>query len=590
MRISVCVSTKHRTDMLHQLLWSLIRQRYTDWDLVIVDDSDTPVPWESLGVYPRLFSEMGRTGHDIRIATGPRSGRIGAAYQVGFAASRPENPLFFRVDDDAWLEPDYLGRLALIMGDKSVGACGGLFLHPGQEPETLEEDDPRYRHGSIDGLSDLVNIQWFRHSTTEPIPVEHLTANVLFSRTWLERIGGFEPNLYRQHRDETQASWRLHVEGAALCVDPLAVAWHLKGANGGARGHSPDLYVNDHRTFMAQRKTMQPGIHVSLSHGIGDGLMATPMLAVLRDLNPDRNIAVYAPWASAVLDGNPAVDRMAAHPLDAQRTVRLEQSVYAWAGANRWEGHLAEAYCRMFDLPAPASLIPRLYGNFEVPAGEPPRIPDDSRYLVIAPWSTARTFDFFQVSGTKNWPADRWDKVITFAHSEGLEVVQLRGSEEEPLVPGVDHDLCGKPLRSVFACIRDAAMLVSVDTMTHHAAAALGTPSVVLWGRSKPRHFGYENDRIINLQGECPGSPVPMPVGKEGDTGPTTRTVVRERPCIHGDQWAMDQVVCPIEGHPCMAGITSDAVIEAMELLLRRTSGRFTQDDRNQRPQRTAQG
>jgi len=60
MRITACVATKNRTDMLHQLLWSLIRQEYKDWDLVIVDDSDTPVDWNSLGVYPRLFGEISR--------------------------------------------------------------------------------------------------------------------------------------------------------------------------------------------------------------------------------------------------------------------------------------------------------------------------------------------------------------------------------------------------------------------------------------------------------------------------------------------------------------------------------------------------
>lgn len=137
MRITVCVATKNRTDMLHQLLWSLIRQEYCDWDLVIVDDSDRPVQWNDLGVYPRLFNEMTRSGHDVRIAPGPRVSRIGAAYQTGFKVSRPENPLFFRVDDDSWLEPDYLTKLAEIMKDEMLGACGGLFLHPGKDIETF---------------------------------------------------------------------------------------------------------------------------------------------------------------------------------------------------------------------------------------------------------------------------------------------------------------------------------------------------------------------------------------------------------------------------------------------------------------------
>ena len=565
MRITACVATKNRTDILHQLLWSLIRQEYDDWDLVIVDDSDVPVEWNSLGVYPRLFSEIARTGHDIRIAAGPRVSRIGAAYQVGLTASKKENDLFFRVDDDCWLEPDYLSLLANIMRDEHVGACGGLFLHPGQMIEVLKQGDARYRHTTVKALSDHINIQWFRHESTNLIPVEHLTANILFSKKWLEKIGGFETQLYRQHRDETQASWRLHVEGAGLLVHPEAVAWHLRAVDGGARGYSADVYLEDHRKFMAQRKTMKPGIHLNLGHAIGDGLMATPMIHFMKQMNPDRNLSVFAPWAKALLTGNPDVDEIAEHPLDAQRTVRLEHSVYAWASANRFEGHLAEAYCRMLNLAVPNDLIPRLFLN-----GESPRelFSGDTAfrdYMVIGPWSTAKTYDFFEPSGNKNWPLDRWRNIIDWAHEKGLRVVQMRSSSDEPLVGGVDCDFCALPLRKAFACIKEASVVVSVDTMVHHAAAAFGVPAVVLWGRSEATRFGYVKENIVNIQGECPGISVQRQFRAGQQADPGVQTVRQVRPCIGGDQWAMDREVCPIEGHPCMAGITSDEVIQALE-------------------------
>lgn len=568
MRITVCVATKDRTDMLHQLFWSLIRQRFTGWDLVIVDDSNVPVKWNSLGVYPRLFNEMSRSDHDIRIALGPRVSRIGAAYQVGLRTAKKENELFLRADDDSWLERDYLERLVRVMEDTRVGACGGLFLHPGQEIETLERHDPRYEHATIEGLSDSVNIQWYRHERVDLIPVEHLTANILFRREWLEKIGGFETRLYTQHRDETQASWRLHVEGARLLVDPGAVAWHLRGVKGGARGHSPDVYLEDHRRFMAQRKTMKPGIHLNLGHGIGDGFMATPMIQVLRNTNPGRNLAVYAPWASAVLEGNPDVDQLAEHPLDAQRTVRLEQSVYAWASAHGWKGHLAEAYCRMFDLPVPQDLSPRYFRHGEAEYCSSSWNLPDTPYVVLAPWSTAKTFDFYGPSGNKNWQFHRWAKLVEWAKYQGLATVQLRGSEEEPLVEGIDIDYCKKPLREVFACIAKAVLLVSVDTMAHHAAAALAVPSVVLWGRSKPEHFGYVRDNIVNLRGDCPGIQLKRNDGSSLTNGVQPGRLVQDRPCVGGDQWAMDRETCPIPGHPCMSGITVQMVVDAMESLL----------------------
>ncbi len=551
--------------MLHQLLWSLIRQECPDWDLVLVDDSDEPVQWDKLGVYPRLLNEIDRTGHNIRIIQGPRISRIGASYQVGFNAASRENPLFFRVDDDSWLEPDYLGKLQSIMHDQEVAACGGLFLHPGQEIDTLSPGDARYRHATIDGLSDSLNIQWLKHATDDLVPVEHLTANILFSRKWLETIGGFETNLYRQHRDETQVTWRLHVEGAKLWVQPAAVAWHLRGVAGGARGNPADVYLEDHRRFMAQRKTMQPGIHINLGHAIGDGLMATPMLYNLRRLNPTRNIAVFAPWAQPILAGNPDVDAIAEHPLDAQRTIRLERSVYGWASANQWKGHLAEAYCKMLNLPAPEDLTPRFFVNGDA---KPDDLPDED-FVLIAPWSNAKTFDYYQASGNKNWPLDRWNAVVEWAHSINLKVVQTRGSEEDPLIPDVDLDVCGRPVREAIAFIAQARFLVSVDTMAHHAAAAFGVPSVVLWGRSRPEHFGYRKDNIINIEGECPGMQVQKHVYEQGGKRPVLATVLQPRPCINNDQWAMDQRVCPIEGHPCMSGISVQSVVEAMERLYR---------------------
>jgi ADP-heptose:LPS heptosyltransferase len=572
MRIAVCVATKNRTDLLHQFLWSLIRQEHKDWDLTIVDDSDAPVQWNGLGVYPRLFNEITRTDHDIRIVQGPRVSCIGAAYQAGFHTSKQDNPLFFRADDDSWLEPNYFSYLVEVMHDQDVGACGGLFLHPGQEIETFSDNDPRYKHVTIEHLSDQTNVQWFKHSNLDRIPVEHLTANILFSRNWLQKIGGFESRLYHQHRDETQVTWRLHVEGAKLYVDPHAVAWHLKGMTGGARGHSPNVYLEDHRRFMAQRKTMRPGIHLSLGHAIGDGFMATPMLATLRHLNPNRNIAIYAPWARDVLTGNPDVDEIASHPLDAQRTVRIEESVYTWASANRWQGHLTEAYCKMLNLPTPKDCTPRFFWIPDESTHSLPEELNEQPYIVIAPWSSAKTFDFFGPSGNKNWPLDRWSEVVQWAQDAGFVVVQLRGSTEEPLVDGVDVDLCGKPLREALAYIEKARLVVSVDTMAHHAAAAFGVPSVVLWGRSKVDHFGYKKSNIINIQGKCPGITTQTKTDKAYANQSSNTPVKKERPCIDGDQWAMDKVSCPIEGHPCMNEISTDTVLGAMKTLLKHDS------------------
>ncbi|MBI5248429.1 MAG: hypothetical protein HY912_02945 [Desulfomonile tiedjei] len=108
-------------------------------------------------------------------------------------------------------------------------------------------------------------------------------------------------------------------------------------------------------------------------------------------------------------------------------------------------------------------------------------------------------------------------------------------------------------------------MIVSVDTMVHHAATSAGVPVVVLWGRSKAEHFGYTEPNIVNIQGECPGGFPYVPVKLSNAEGPSKI----DRPCINGNQWSMDMAVCPIEGHPCMESISVEQVINACESLIR---------------------
>jgi ADP-heptose:LPS heptosyltransferase/GT2 family glycosyltransferase len=559
-------------DMLHQMLWSLIRQEYENWDLVVVDDNDEPQPWDKYGVYPRLFNEMKRTGHDIRIAKGPGGRGIGAAYQVGVAASLPESELFFRVDDDSWMEPDYLRKLAFLMQDPKVGACGGLFLHPGQDIETFSNNDERYKHATIADLSDQVNIQWFRHVRRKPISVEHLTANILFSKTWLERIGGFETELFAQHRDETQASWRVHVEGGQLLVDPTAVAWHLKGMAGGARGHAPEVYVNDHRNFVQQRKSMKPGTFIHIGHAIGDAMMATPAVDAFKEKAPEREITIWHPSAKAVFNENPNVEEVADYPLGSQRTARYYGSVYGWAAQNNYSGHLAVAHCRMWGLPDAEDTTPRLYLNGDDHIKEEDKL--TGHYAVLTPYSTAKTFDFGGPSDNKNWFEDRWRAVIRHLQNKGLTVVQMRGSENEPLMEGVDKDVCGEPLLAVFQWIRDASILISIDTMGHHVGCAFETPSVVLWGRSKPENFGYFRSFIRNIEGQCPGVEVDqMVLNEEGQ--PEKKRVRLDRPCIGGNQFNMDQDICRIEKE-CMKQVTVEDVCGAIDELLEEDHGQKT--------------
>ena len=559
-RICIGLATKDRANMVHSFLWSLIRQTYKAWDVIVVDDSTPALQWLRTGPYPLLLREIERMGNKLIGVEGPK---VSAATGFQGALYGPfAHPYFFRADDDAYMEPDYLERLVrLITSDPNMGAVGGLYLHPGSEIPVLEPDSELYKHALIDHLSDHMNIKWCRHERTDPIPVEHLTAMMLFHAEKLKRLAGFETELYLSHRDETQASWRMHVEGHKLYVDPQAVAWHLRSAQGGVRNANRQL--DDHRNFMAQKKSMKPGIHVNLQHAIGDIIMAVPAIEALAKANPGREL-VISTNVPEVFDNNPYVAHAVKHPFKEQRTARLHGSIYNSAGSSRFSGHLMQAYFDIFGAPSNGEKpLPQLYCTAENPIEGRP-------YVVIAPWSLGKTLDFAGPSHNKDWPLNEWVDLVKWIKEEYPDhtVYQTRKDpEEEPLVEGAE-DICDQPLSHVFAVIRDASLVVSVDTMAHHVATASGVSNVVLWGRSDPANFGYYEPYVRNVKGFCPGRPVhQITVGEDGKQ--KTELKVQARPCIQDSQWNMDLEPCPLKDHPCMSTITQEAVRKAIKSLMK---------------------
>jgi ADP-heptose:LPS heptosyltransferase len=540
-RITCCIATKDRRQVIHQVLWSLRNQDYPWFDVLIVDDGTKDFnekEWIDDAFYGPILKEL-QQKHKVKVIQGPKAGKIGAPFQRGFLWSNKEwsNPLFLRCDDDVWLDPTYLSKLAAPFSDPNVGATSGLMLSPGNEVQSIAKDDPKYQEWSkVDTIATSPNLQWFKHENPTPFDVEHLHSMQLIRASALKKIGGFDTTLFANFREESHVSWRLHVEGYKLLVVPEAEAWHLKAPEGGVRAGS-STWVDDCRKFSITKKTMEPGIHLSLSHAIGDLIMATPMLEQLRKKYPDRNISVYHPYGEHVLKGNPNIDVVCKKQFDAQRTHRVEESVYTWAATHNLSGHLTNTYCNMMGLPEIESPQPKLYGI------EPH--PDYRNYIVITPCSNAKLYDFSDFSYTKSWDVDKWNELIAWIkETYECDVIHLSGEEVPQQFEGTRlvNDLS---FSDAFKVIAGAKALVSIDTMAAHVAAALDVPSVVMWGRTSPSMYGYDKENIINLYNQCP----------------------KNSPCFGGAIYQQDRIQCPIEKHPCMDHSVED-VKQALQSIL----------------------
>jgi ADP-heptose:LPS heptosyltransferase len=98
--------------------------------------------------------------------------------------------------------------------------------------------------------------------------------------------------------------------------------------------------------------------------------------------------------------------------------------------------------------------------------------------------------------GHKAWPQSHWQEFIEIMSKRHGFSIAVNGTREEALLlkelvamPDV-ISLLGSSLDQLVDAIQDARCVVSVDTGTMHLAAALGTPTIALFGPTSPKRTG----------------------------------------------------------------------------------------------------
>lgn len=119
--ISVIMLTYNREEMLGRAVESILKQTYTDFELIIVDNGST----DGSGGEAEKYA-----GWDSRIHVIHRErGSIGAGRNTGLDAARGEHIAF--VDDDDWVEPDFLEFLYGLIRENGadLSICGSFLKY-----------------------------------------------------------------------------------------------------------------------------------------------------------------------------------------------------------------------------------------------------------------------------------------------------------------------------------------------------------------------------------------------------------------------------------------------------------------------------
>jgi lipopolysaccharide heptosyltransferase II len=191
-----------------------------------------------------------------------------------------------------------------------------------------------------------------------------------------------------------------------------------------------------------------------------------------------------------------------------------------------WQAHSDRMTLRYEPLHAK-----QLWRKFEAAGGQP-----DRPYLVVHPGATA---------ASRRWAPERFGAAAeALVLATGCQVVWCGSDGEKPLIergraamdrPGLS--LAGQlSLGELAALIGGAQLTLCNNSAASHIAAALDRPAVVLYALTNPQHTPWRNPaRVLNHDVPC-------------------------RDCLKSS--------CPEADHPCLAGVTPQAVVEAALALI----------------------
>lgn len=116
----------------------------------------------------------------------------------------------------------------------------------------------------------------------------------------------------------------------------------------------------------------------------------------------------------------------------------------------------------------------------------------------------------------KRWPTEHYAKLARQLAQDGATLWILGGPQEKPLAAEIiqhagerAHDLTGPDLRNAILALKAADLAVSNDSGLMHVAAALGTPTIGIFGPTDPRLWAPLNPLTAIVE---PEADTPCPV------------------------------------------------------------------------------
>lgn len=224
--VTVVIPTVGRA-ALGPCLDSLFGQGYAPFDVVVVDNSQTP---ERHAVLNEILTARSDRSGRLRCVREPEPG-ISQARNRGLAVSTAEITVF--IDDDVLVESRWLQALVAAFGAAPDVVCVTGLLLP-WELETVEQNWFEQYGGFGKGFQRRV-FDLTQNRGDSPLypylPGQYGTgANIAFRTAFVRRLGGFDPVLGGRHPviggEDLDVLLRTVLTGGRLTYEPQALMWY----------------------------------------------------------------------------------------------------------------------------------------------------------------------------------------------------------------------------------------------------------------------------------------------------------------------------------------------------------------------------
>jgi len=221
--VAVIVATHHRPNELEECLRSLLAQSYPAAEIVVVDDA----PGGDLT--PAVVARCAAHG-PVRYVAGKGAG-LAAAHNVGLR--HVTSPLIAFTDDDVLADRQWLAHLVTAFGSANDVACVTGRIMPRElitDAQIMLEGYAAFNKGPTTRVFDLDANR--PDDALYPLTAGRFGsgANMAFTRSVLQELGGFDPALGAGTRarggDDLAAFFEVIQRGHRLVYEPQAVVLH----------------------------------------------------------------------------------------------------------------------------------------------------------------------------------------------------------------------------------------------------------------------------------------------------------------------------------------------------------------------------